>query len=354
LPEFITPRLEKLHSQPEAQKLLLALKNRGGVQTFLWTGPKGVGKKTYALALARTLFCRQGVDCPGCPDCRQVLSKSHPDLYWVDREYFFDEKDREKKTEGIFVDTSKLLAQKLAQAPFSAPLKIAVIPDAGKMNDKAQEVLLKTLEEPSGDTLIILIEEKKGDLLPTVLSRCRPVRFSALPDKVLESLLVEGHGWEVSEAKKAAINAQGSLTLALREADPEWREFRDKVEKDLELVLSGPEEGWLALSSEYDQWEPEILDDTDRTATQRKTQVLALVFEAWTNLWRKRVGGAEPLPPKWGALPPMDVLQSLSRHQEMIFSNLQARMILDHLFMELRDGAQKGEINHRPLTELTL
>lgn len=352
--EFVTPRLEKLHSQPEARKLLLTLKNRTGVQTFLWTGPKGVGKKTHALALARTLFCRQGEDCQGCPDCRQVLSKSHPDFYWVDRQHFWSDKEEDRKKQGIIVNTTKLLAQKLAQAPFSAPLKIAVIPNVGEMNDDAQNVLLKTLEEPPAHSLIILIDEEKGDLLPTVLSRCRPVRFAALPDKVLENLLVEGHGWEASEARKAAMNAQGSLTLALREADPQWREFRDKVEKDLDMVLSGPEEGWLALAGEYDQWEPDILDDRERTATQRKTQVLALAFEVWTGLWRKRIGGEAPLPPHWGGLPPADMLQSLSRHQEMIFSNLQARMILDHLFMELRDGVQKGEINHRPLTELTI
>jgi len=352
--EFVIPRLEKLNIQAEAQKLLLALKKDRGVQTFLWTGPRGVGKKTHALALARTLFCRQGEDCPGCPDCRQVLSKSHPDLYWVDREHFWHEKDRDKKTEGIFTDTTKWLAQKLSQAPFSAPLKIAVIPDAGKMEGKVQEILLKTLEEPSSDTLIILIEENKGDLLPTVLSRCRPVRFGALPPEMIQKLLVDGHGWNSKDAAGAAKNAQGSMTLALREADPQWREFRDKVEKDLDQALLGPEEGWLALSSEYDQWEPEILDDTDRTATQRKTLVLSLVFEAWISLWRKRIGEEAPLPPRWGGLPHADVLQSLSRHQEMINTNLQARMILDHLFMELREGIQRGEMSHRPLTELTI
>jgi hypothetical protein len=272
----------------------------------------------------------------------------------VAREHFWADKDREKKTDGIFADTTRLLSQKLSQAPFSAPLKIAVISDAGKMSEEAQNIFLKTLEEPSGDTLIILIDEKKGDLLPTVLSRCRPVRFAALPGQVLQRLLVEGHGWNEENAKKAVLNAQGSITLALREADPQWWEFRDKVEKDLDLVLSGPEEGWLALAGEYDQWEPDILDDREKTATQRKTQVLSLAFEVWTGLWRKRIGGESPLPPRWGSLPSSDVLQSLSRHQEMVSTNLQARMILDHLFMELRDGVQKGEINHRPLTELTI
>jgi DNA polymerase III delta prime subunit len=306
------------------------------------------------LALARMLFCRQGEDCQGCPDCRQVLSKSHPDLYWVDREFFWSDEGEDRKKQGIIVNTAKLLAQKLSQAPFSAPLKIAVIPDAGDMNDEAQNVLLKTLEEPSGDTLIILIDEKKGGLLPTVLSRCRPVRFAALSMPVLQKILVDGHGWKAMEAEEAAKNAQGSITLALREADPPWQEFRNKAESDLDKVLMGTEEGWLALSSEYDQWEPDILGDLERTATQRKAQVLTLAFEVWTSLWRRRVGGESPLPKAWGPLAPAEVLQSLSRHQEMINTNLQARMILDHLFLELRDGIQKGEIQHRSLTELTI
>lgn len=352
--EFIPPRLEKLHSQPEAQKLLLALKTKGGAQTFLWTGPAGVGKKTHALALVRSLFCRQGEDCPGCPDCKQVLTKSHADLYWVDREHFWAEKDKDKKSDGIFADTIRGLSQKLSQAPFSAPLKVAVIPDAGGMTDEAQNIFLKTLEEPSGDTVIILIAEKKGDLIPTVLSRCRPVRFGALADAALVKILAESHGWEKNEAKQAVKTAQGSITLALREADPAWKEFREKVEKDLDQVLQGPEEGWLALSTEYDQWEPDVLDDSERTATQRKAQVLNLAFGVWTNLWVRRSAGQSPVPKAWEVFHAADVLKCLSLHQQMVPTNLQARMILDHLFMELRDGAKRGELRNRPLTELTI
>ncbi len=295
-----------------------------------------MGKKTHALALARTLFCRLGEDCHGCPDCRQVLSKSHPDLYWVHREHFWSDEKDDREKQGIIVNTTKLLAQKLSQAPFSAPLKIAVIPDAGLMNDDDQNVLLKTLEEPPGDTLIILITERKGDLLPTILSRCRSVRFSALAPALIQRLLIESLGWEKKDAEEASRKAQGSLTLALREADPAWKGFREKVEKDLDVALMGPEEGWLTLGSEYEKWEPEVLGDEERTATQRKFEVMTLVFDAWTRLWNRRVGGESPLPETWNDLLAEDVLKSLTIHQSMIPTNLPARMILDHLFLELK------------------
>src|ERR1041385_8672579 len=83
---FVVPRIEKLDSQPEAQKLLKGLLTNRGVQTFLWTGPEGSGKKTHALALVRTLFCQEGLRCVGCAVCRQVLNKTHPDLFWLERE----------------------------------------------------------------------------------------------------------------------------------------------------------------------------------------------------------------------------------------------------------------------------
>lgn len=195
MPEITVPRLEKLDSQPEIQKLLLGLLAKQGVQTFLWSGPEGCGKKTFALALVRSLFCREGPDCPGCVACKQVLNKTHPDLFWVHRDHFWGEDPDEKKKNEMTVKVALNLSEKLHRAPFSAPCKVAVVPEADKMNDQAQNVLLKTLEEPPEKTLIVLLADKTGDFLPTVLSRCRPIRFPAHSSAVVERLLTQEYGW---------------------------------------------------------------------------------------------------------------------------------------------------------------
>ena len=352
--DFIIPRLEKLNSQPEVQKLLKGMLNHPGVQTLLWVGSEGTGKKTYALSLVRSLFCTEGLNCPGCPTCRQVLSKTHPDLFWVHREFFWTTDSEDINKQGIVVSTAKRLAEKLNQAAFSAPFKVAVIPNAEGLNEQAQNVLLKTLEEPPVNSLVILLAEKTGDFLPTVLSRCRLVRFPALSTTTIEEILVRDYGWKKPEALKAAEEANGNLALALKMSDENWSEFRDKVCVDFDKALQGPDEEWLTLVSEYDQWEPDFLGDVELTATQRKAEVLTAAFQVYLALWSRRLSGGVEIPERVTSLPEDAVLKCLQKHQDMIPTNLNSRMIMDHLFLELREGFKKGELPNRSFSEMSV
>jgi DNA polymerase-3 subunit delta' len=352
--DFIVPRLEKLNSQPEVQKLLKGLLDHPGVQTFLWAGPEGSGKKTYALALVRNLFCQEGPNCPGCPTCHQVLNKTHPDLFWVHRDFFWTTETEDIKKQGIVVSTAKRLAEKLNQAALSAPFKVAIIPHAEDLNDQAQNVLLKTLEEPPAKSLIILLAEKTGDFLPTVLSRCRLVRFPALPPLTIEKILEGDYGWKQPEAKVAAEESAGNLTLALKLGNPAWAQFRDKVCSDFDKALQGPDEEWLALAPEYDQWEPDFLEDVERTATQRKAEVLQAALQVYLGLWSRRLSDKEEISDKLTSLPADMVLKCLQKHQDMISTNLNSKMILDHLFLELREGFQKGELLNESFAQMSV
>ncbi len=352
--DYLTPRLEKLESQPEVQKLLKSFAGKPGAQTFLWAGPEGSGKKSYALSLTRSLFCSEGPACPGCATCRQVLNKTHPDLFWVHRDFFWSEDPNDKKKQGIVVDVAKRLSEKINQAPFSAPFKVAVILNSETLNKDAQNVLLKTLEEPPANTIIILLAEKTGNFLPTVLSRCRLIRFPALPSAKVENILIQSYGWKETEAKNAAQESAGNLALALKYGDGHWREFRDKVCADFDRALQGPEEDWMALASEYDKWEPEFLEEAERTATQRKAEVITAAFQVYLGLWSRRLSREAPTPTPLSALPADIVLKSLQKHQDMIPTNLNAKMILDHLFLELRDGFKTGEINSASFMEMAV
>jgi hypothetical protein len=345
VPEFAIPRLEKLHSQPDVQKLLLGLLDKPGVQTFLWVGPEGSGKKTYALALVRSLFCKEGPDCTGCATCRQVLSKSHPDLFWLERP--------EGKNE-ITVEATRELDRKLSNAPFSAPCKVAVVAEADYMNTDAQNAFLKTLEEPPAKSLVLLLAEKTGDFLPTVLSRCRMVHFAALPSAVVESILARDYGWKKPDAQKAAREANGNLTLALKLGDEAWVQFREKACSDFDKALQGADEEWLAVVNDYDQLEPNFLEDVERTATQRKSEVLQAVLQVYLGIWSLRLGGQAEVPAKLTALSPDKVLKCLQKHQDMIPMYLNTKMIMDHLFLELREGFRTGELPDQSFMELSV
>lgn len=343
--DLAVPRLEKLTSQPEVEKLLKGLLAQGSVQSYIWAGPEGTGKKTHALAMVRTLFCQEGSDCPGCAVCKQVLSKSHPDLFWVER--------AEGKNE-ISVDDILNLNKKLSNAPLSAPCKVAIVPEGDRINESAQNVFLKTLEEPPANTIIILIASKTSKFLPTVLSRCRLVRFAALPDSTVQSILVQTHGWSPADAQAAAEEANGNLTLALKAGDSSWTDFRKKVCEDMDRALQGKDPEWLKLVSEYDQWEPDFLGDEEMTATQRKSQVHQAILQVYLNLWSRRLMGKAPVPAGLSGLPPEQVLRCLQKHQDMIPAYLGTRMIMDHLFLELREGLKTGQIDERSFMELAV
>jgi hypothetical protein len=138
--------------------------------------------------------------------------------------------------------------------------------------------------------------------------------------------------------------------LALRAAQKEWVEFRDKVCRDLDGALTGPDGRWLALGAEYEKWEPEILGEGEMSAAQRKADVLAAVLRTYTGLWSRRAAGEEPVPEGLAALPPDRILACLQHHRDLIPTHLGPKMILDRLFLELREGLSRGELRDRSFT----
>jgi hypothetical protein len=353
--DFFIPRFEKLTSQPEAEKLLKVFLTGRTVQSFLWIGPEGSGKKTHALALVRTLFCQEGPACEGCPTCKQVLNKTHPDLFWVHRDYFWSEDSKDEKKQEINVNTAKRLAEKLNQAPFSAPCKVAILPDADNMSDLAQDVLLKTLEEPPASSIIILIGKKTSAFRSTILSRCRPIRFASLSNQAVETILVQSHGWQTDSAHQAALESNGNLVLAMKAGDENWISFRKKVCEDFDKAFQGSDEIWLELGTEYDKWEPEFLGEEELTATQRKAKVHQAALQFYINLWSRRLAGEASIPTALSKLPAEQILRCFQKHQDMIeTSNLGTKMIMDHLFLELKEGLKKGSVDDRSFMELSV
>jgi DNA polymerase-3 subunit delta' len=178
---------------------------------LLFSGAKGSGREKTAVALAAGLVCELGGErraaagdvnvpfgCGACRACRRALAGNHPDVHLVlpeaeaVRRGLAQADSKKKPSPDILVDTVRELALRLRRPAFengpvvdgtaSPGVKVAILVDAHRMNDSAQNALLKTLEEPTASTWLILIVPHERTVLPTIASRCLRLRFAPPPD----------------------------------------------------------------------------------------------------------------------------------------------------------------------------
>jgi len=183
---------------------------------YLFCGPAGIGKKRTAFALAQTLECEAGGinACGSCPACRKVAHDRHPDVH------FYQPVARTKgATAKIYIDQVRELQEAISLKAMEGPKKILIVDDADRMVDQAANALLKTLEEPPGDSLLILIAAFPGLLPATILSRSRKVRFQPLSDEAVAQVLMREREMVEEDAQTLARFAQGSLSRVM-EVEP--------------------------------------------------------------------------------------------------------------------------------------
>ena len=195
---------------------------------LLFVGPEGVGKKTFALALARALLCEERDEaelesCGACPGCVQVDARTHPDLIVAGRP-----EDKQELPIKVIRD----LCDEFGLKPARGLRKVAVVDDVDTMNEEAANAFLKTLEEPPPGAVLILVGTAAEQQLETIVSRCQVVRFDPLPAEELATLLVEkGVAATPGEALKLASLADGSVGRAVGLADPDLgRHRRDLID----------------------------------------------------------------------------------------------------------------------------
>jgi DNA polymerase III subunit delta' len=174
---------------------------------YLFLGPDGVGKRTVALALARAIHCAEMVGdfCGRCVNCARISDGNHPDVRLI--EPLADKKE-------ISIQQVRDLERELNYRSFGGKRKIVIIDPATLMNLSGQNALLKTLEEPPEDSLIILIASNAGGLLPTVRSRCLPLSFAPLPRQEVAAFLQSKYSMRHEDAKLFAAMGMGSIGAA--------------------------------------------------------------------------------------------------------------------------------------------
>jgi DNA polymerase-3 subunit delta' len=229
-PADAPPKLSALVGHERVvQQLRTAITSDRPAHAYLVSGPVGIGKRTLATAFAAALLCDAPVGgdaCGRCAQCTRVAARTHPDLTLVERE----EGRRDIRTEQAREVTRWLTLRSLM-----ARRKVAVIEDAECLNEHGQNALLKTLEEPPGASVLVLVATEASLLLPTVRSRCQRLRLDPLPAELVLRILVARGAPE--EARAAAVaRAGGSPGRALALLDDPNRAARARMLEQLRGV----------------------------------------------------------------------------------------------------------------------
>jgi DNA polymerase-3 subunit delta' len=279
-----------IHGHDEvAEKLRRAVGRNRLASSFLFAGPSGIGKRTFALKLAQALLCQERPEaaldpCEKCQSCTMVLAGTHPDIDVVSKpadksfiplELFLGDKEHRGR-EG--------LCYRIGMKPFMGGRKIAIIDDADFLNAEGANCLLKTLEEPPPKSILILIGTSPAKQLPTIRSRCQLIRFEPLDTSVVAELLVaKGLVGDLSEAERLARYSEGSIQRALELADPGLWEFRRKLFER----LASP----LLESISVAQMVSAFVDEAGKDAPPRRArlrQVVAFAADFYRHLMHSR------------------------------------------------------------------
>ncbi len=233
---------QELIGQDRAARMLTAFIRRQTVpHALLFVGIDGVGKRTAARIFAAAANCEGDPEtplpCGECRPCRKIEGDRHPDVHTV-------------LPSGVYIKIGQIreLRSSLAMKPYEGRTRVVIIRDAQAMQAEAANALLKVLEEPPDRTVLILTAEDTTDLLPTIVSRCQPVRFGPIPRDVLTPYLTERAGFTPEAASAAAALAHGSLAraLALKRSDGIRR--RRWLLDELEQLARRPPAALLAFA----------------------------------------------------------------------------------------------------------
>jgi DNA polymerase-3 subunit delta' len=260
--------------------------------SYLFVGAAGIGKRTFALALARALLCEACgpglVACGTCRSCIQAAAGTHPDIDVVGRPA-----DRATIPLESLIGAGEQrmregLVWRLLLRPALGTRKVAIILDADALAEEGANCLLKTLEEPPDSAVIILVGTAVERQLPTIRSRCRIVRFRPLADAVVNRILdaearIAGGPGDEAVLRRQAAAAGGSLVRARCLGDAEVAAFRSRL---LDLVGRRPVPG-VELARETIAF----IEAAGKEAPPRRVR-LRLVLDTVIEVLRVAVRGA--------------------------------------------------------------
>jgi DNA polymerase III subunit delta' len=253
--------LEALAPHPHAAAVLGAAldPDRAPAHAYLLHGPAGTGKREAARAFAAELLSRGARDPENART--RVQHGTHPDLTWV---------APSGAHEMLRRDVDEAVVAAAAHTPFEAGSRVFVLERADTMNDEAANSLLKTLEEPPAYVVLLLLTDKPTQVLPTIASRCQPVRFDPLSPQALAERL-QSHGVPLETALACARLGLGDGERALALALGDGPALRARAE----ALARAPLHGQAAKQP----WEPVLASARSLGAAAKESVEAALEEE---------------------------------------------------------------------------
>ncbi|MFT5133271.1 MAG: DNA polymerase-3 subunit delta' [Gammaproteobacteria bacterium] len=254
------------------QQILAAHSQKRLSHALLLTGPEGIGLEQFAYSLAALLLCKDKQNnvaaCGSCKSCILFQAGNHPDLFDI---------QPDAPGKQIKVDAIRQLINYIHMKSQYAEYKMAIINPAEAMNNNAANALLKTLEEPPADSLIILLSTKSAQLPVTIRSRCQRLNFSANDD---ETTVV----WLRSKLKDQDIDALDLLTMA-----------QGAPLKALELLESDSLQQQQSLLNDLDTLRQRASDPVkmaEKWLAQDGTQVIMYLLNFFVIMSRLKLGAS--------------------------------------------------------------
>jgi len=289
---------------------------------YLFIGHEGTGRKMTAEAFIAALFCGNDDACGSCPSCRKLAAGSHPDLHLVQPDGQF-----------IKIDQVRALQRELAYRPYEAPRKACIIDGADRLNQSSGNALLKTLEEPPGNALMILLATTTDSVLPTIRSRCQQLLFSGIPTEEIENFLRAG-GTDAETAQVASSLADGSIARALALCNEDIMASRSAI---ITAVCGLNRQDMLPMFALGEMFDKE---------REKASQAMELLTSFWRDMLLLRSGSGQvvnrdllPLlqreTEKRSEKDILDNIEQLGRTRGAILRNANVRLALDVLSMKL-------------------
>ncbi len=255
---------------------------------YIFTGQEGVGKTLFAKEFAKALNCKSDKNdsCNSCPNCIRIEKQSHPDVFWI---------DREEKAKFIKIENIRNLQNSVMLSPLESDYKIFIIKEADRMNEEASNCLLKTLEEPSSNTIIVLIANTITTIKDTIRSRCQIIRFHPIPIHIIENQLTTKSSADANKIRWISRFCNGSLGNALHLLENNYYEINNNIvtrmtEPDMDNLVFAEEivDSYLSAGDSLEE-KREILKSILHCILQFYRDLLIVKVMNWHDVPREKI-----------------------------------------------------------------
>ena len=301
---------------------------------LLFTGIGGVGKRSTASLFSKACNCEaltsgvpssalDGIPCCRCRPCLKIESGNHPDIIHI-----------APSRNIIKISQIRDLCHTLSMKPYEAKMRVVMISEAQHMNLEAANALLKILEEPPEQTVIILTALNTVQLLPTIVSRCQEIRFGPISRNNLIRLLCDKQGAETTVAGMIAAMANGSISKAVAMSDDRWIRHRDWLIQELETLGSGSIRRVMAIAEKLSSRKDQLSDDLEVILTWlRDLWMVRIDPEKIVNIDR-----TDAIRSISGSIPPSALLSKITavqNSQKALQTHTNLRLLLENLMLQL-------------------